>query len=136
MKYYRIFFLIVLTVLVLAACSPSPAATVLSPAPQATAGPATTVVEPTVPASATAESSSPAIVATEPAAAAPTLSDAEMEALITEKAHDKHTLDFILLQNMTAEQWSKTLDRMIGYGTKISPEEKTLIINWLVSRNK
>lgn len=128
--------LAILTFSVLAACNSSPAATVLTSVTQAITEPATAVLEPTVPTSATAESSSPAIVATEPAAAAPTLTDAEIGALIPEKAHDKHTLDFILLQNMTAEQWSKTLDRMIGYGTKISPEEKTLIINWLVSRNK
>jgi hypothetical protein len=54
-----------------------------------------------------------------------------MEALITEKAHDKHTLEFILSQNKTAEQWSATLDVMIERGAKITPEMKTLIINWL-----
>ncbi len=70
----------------------------------------------------------------EPTAAV--LTDAEMEALIAEKAHDQHTLDFILSKDMTAEEWSETLDRMIGYGAKISPEEKAMIIDWLVSRNK
>ena len=65
-----------------------------------------------------------------------TLTDAEMEALITEKIKDKHTLEFILSQDKSAEEWSETLDRMIGYGAEISPEEKTLIIDWLVSRNK
>ena len=74
-----------------------------------------------------------AVVQTEPAEA---LTDAEMEALIAEKAHDQHTLDFILSKDMTAEEWSETLDRMIGYGAKISPEEKTMIIEWLVNRNK
>ena len=64
------------------------------------------------------------------------LTDAEMEALITEKIHDKHTLEFILSQDKTAEEWSTTIDRMIQYGAKITPEEKTLIIDWLVSRNK
>ena len=62
------------------------------------------------------------------------LTDAEMEALIAEKAHDKHTLEFILSKDFTAEEWSATLDRMIGYGAKISPEEKEAIINWLVNR--
>lgn len=65
---------------------------------------------------------------------AQSLTDAEMEALIAEKAHDQHTLDFILGQDKTAEEWSETLDRMIGYGAKISPEEKILIIEWLVNR--
>ena len=62
------------------------------------------------------------------------LTDAEMEALIAEKAHDKHTLEFILSKDFTAEEWSAILDRMIGYGAKISPEEKEAIINWLVNR--
>jgi hypothetical protein len=65
-----------------------------------------------------------------------TMTDAEMEALISEKIEDEHTLEFILQQDKTAEEWSETLDRMIQYGAKISPEEKTLIIDWLVSRNK
>lgn len=67
---------------------------------------------------------------------AASLTDAQMEALITEKVHDKHSLAFILQQNKTAEEWSETIDRMIGYGAKITPEEKALIIEWLVNRNK
>jgi len=81
----------------------------------------------------TAVQEAPTTVQETPAAS---LTDAEMEALIAEKAHDQHTLEFILGQNKTAEEWSTTLDRMIQYGAKISPEEKTLIIDWLVSRNK
>ncbi len=69
-------------------------------------------------------------------APAESLTDAEMEALIAEKIEDNHTLEFILSQEKTAEEWSETLDRMIQYGAKISPEEKTLIIDWLVNRNK
>lgn len=62
------------------------------------------------------------------------LSDEEMEAFILEKADGNHELEFILSQEMTAEEWSATLDRMIGYGAKISPEEKAAIIEWLVNR--
>lgn len=64
------------------------------------------------------------------------MTDAEMEALIAEKIEDNHTLEFILEQEKTAEEWSETLDRMIQYGAQISPEEKTMIIEWLVNRNK
>ncbi len=59
----------------------------------------------------------------------------DFEALILEKIGDNHTLDFILSQDKTAEEWGTTIDRMIGYGAKISSEEKQLIIDWLVSRN-
>ena len=62
--------------------------------------------------------------------------DAEMEDLITEKLEGNHKFDFILSKSKTREEWSKTLDRMIGYGAKISPEEKEIIIDWLVSRNE
>ena len=71
-----------------------------------------------------------------PAEPQESLSDAEMEALIAEKIEDNHTLEFILEQDMTAEEWSTVLDRMIGYGADINPEEKELIIEWLVNRNK
>lgn len=64
------------------------------------------------------------------------MTDEEMKALITEKIKDKHTLEFILEQNKTAEEWSETIDRMIKYGAQITAEEKTLIIDWLVNRKK
>ncbi len=64
-----------------------------------------------------------------------TLSDAEMEALIQQKLQGSpHVLPFILGQKRTGDEWSKLLDRMIGYGAKINAQEKQLIIGWLVSR--
>lgn len=80
--------------------------------------------------------SSPAEPAVVQDAPAQEMTDAEMEALISEKIEDNHTLQFILSQEKTAEEWSETLDRMIQYGAKISSEEKTLIIDWLVNRSK
>ena len=117
MKYIRNFLLIAIIIFVFSAC-----------APKATQNPP--ALQPTV------ASSSSSTETAIPAASASTKTDAELEALITEKTHDKHTLDFILSQNKTAEQWSATLDRMIGYGAQISPEQKQLIINWLVARKK
>ena len=64
----------------------------------------------------------------------PELSDEEMEALITEKIGNHHTLSFILSKDFDAEEWSTILDRMIGYGADINPEEKEMIIEWLVNR--
>ena len=117
MKSIRNLLLIVIIIFVVSACAPK--ATQNPPAPQPTA-----------------VSSSSSTEAPTPAASASTKTDAEMEALITEKVHDKHTLDFILPQNKTAGQWSSTLDMMISLGAKITPDEKTLIINWLVARKK
>jgi hypothetical protein len=115
MKTYRYFLLIAIVILVVSACAPT--STQNPPAPQPTA-----------------VSSSSSAEASTPTAPPSTKTDAEMEALIIEKTHDKHTLDFILSQNKTAEQWSATIDIMMGNGAKITPEEKTLIINWLVGR--
>ena len=60
--------------------------------------------------------------------------DARMEALISEKIGGCHMLNFILRQSKTREEWSVTIDRMIGKGAQINEEEKDLIIDWLVSR--
>lgn len=62
------------------------------------------------------------------------LSDEEMEAFILEKADGNHELEFILSQDMSAEEWSTVLDRMIGYGAEINAYEKEAIIEWLVNR--
>ena len=44
--------------------------------------------------------------------------------------------EFVLKEKRTAEEWSEVLDRMIGYGADINEEEKTLIIEWLLERQK
>ena len=62
--------------------------------------------------------------------------DERMQALISEKIGSNHMLNFILRQNKTREEWSVTIDRMIGKGAKINAEEKELIIDYLVSRNE
>ena len=129
----RIFALLAMSlvaIFVLGACSSGGEATMAPVAPTEVVQTEPAAVVPTEPA---------AVVPTEPAAVVPTepaaaMTDVEMEALIAEKAHDQHTLDFILSKDMSAEEWSETLDRMIGYGAKISPEEKILIIDWLVNR--
>lgn len=121
-------------ILVLAACGSAPVEAepiVVQPTAvtQASDEPATqptfeaTVVQPTE-----------APVTTE-AQAGVTLTDAEMEALLTEKLKGSpHTLEFVLSQQKTREEWDKTITRMIGNGAKINAEEKQLLIDWLVSR--
>src|SRR5665811_131334 len=124
MKSIRNFLLIAIIVFVVSACAPK--ATQNPPAPQPTAvssSNSTEAATQTAPQPTAIASTSFAIVAT-PATA--TKTDAEMEALIFEKVHDKHTLDFILSQNKTAGQWSSTLDMMISLGAKVTPDEKTL----------
>jgi len=58
----------------------------------------------------------------------------DMEAMIREKVAGNHDLDRIFNAKKTREEWHVTLNRMIGYGAKISEEEKELIIDFLLSR--
>lgn len=69
-------------------------------------------------------------VETEPIVSTPV----EVEAFILEKADGNHEIEFILTQEMTAEEWSTTLDKMIGYGAEINAYEKAAIIEWSVNR--
>lgn len=62
------------------------------------------------------------------------MTDDEMIALITEKLDGNHDIDRVLNGDKTREEWVTTLDRMIDYGAQINDEEKTLIIDWLLSR--
>ena len=56
------------------------------------------------------------------------------EALILEKLQNHHSIDRVYGATHTREEWNATLDRMIGYGAKISEEEKKVIIDYLLSR--
>ena len=60
--------------------------------------------------------------------------EVDFEALIEEKVAGNHDLGRIFNADKTREEWEVTLDRMIGYGAKISEEEKALIIDYLLSR--
>lgn len=62
--------------------------------------------------------------------------DERMIALISEKIENCHMLNFVLRRSKTREEWSTTIDRMIGYGANINAEEKEQIIDWLVSRDE
>jgi hypothetical protein len=54
-------------------------------------------------------------------------------ALIIEKLQNHHDSERIYSAHKTREEWNTTLDRMIGYGAKISEEEKQIIIDYLLS---
>ena len=56
------------------------------------------------------------------------------DALVREKLENHHSIDRIYGVQHTREEWNVILDRMIGYGAKISEEEKGLLIDYLLSR--
>ena len=130
---------ILIIVLALGACT-QPAVIEDTPEPPAAVATATSA-----PATATLEPTEPEVEETveEPAPVEPTPVeeevkddyDSQMQALISDKIGGCHMLNFILRQNKTREEWSVTIDRMIGKGAKVNAEDKELIIDYLVTRN-
>jgi hypothetical protein len=60
----------------------------------------------------------------------------DVKALLVEKLAGEHTLEYVLKEKRTAEEWSVVIDRMIEYGAKINDQEKSLIIEWLLEQQK
>lgn len=120
----RLFFPVLVLILMLAGCTPAietskPAVSASQPA-----------VETLPPA---AESTQPATGSTEDPSVSATAT-IDVDALIREKLANNHSIDRVYNAQKTHEEWNTTLDRMIGYGAKITEEEKQIIIDYLLSR--
>ncbi|MBI9050225.1 MAG: hypothetical protein JEZ00_12455 [Anaerolineaceae bacterium] len=114
-----------MTILLIAACAPQ---TVDTPA---------NVEQPVE--NTTVPSEEPAPVVEEPEATATTedaavSAEIDMQAFIEGKVNGNHELGRIFNATKTREEWETTLDRMIGYGAKISEDEKQMIIDYLLSQ--
>lgn len=115
---------VVIMSMVLAACAPQPQTTPESSQPAATEMPV--VEQPAETIAPTAEMPTIQAPATE----------IDVEALIIEKVNNHHDLERIWNAKFDRVKWEATIDRMIGYGAKISPEEKQIIIDYLLSRQQ
>lgn len=115
-------------VLVMTACAPAVEETPVPLEPAATEA----VVEVAPAVEAAPETVVPPVDSA-PAEAQP--ADIDVEALIIEKLEGHHDVNWIWDANFDRAKWESTIDRMIGYGAKISPEEKQIIIDYLLSRN-
>ena len=58
----------------------------------------------------------------------------DVEALIIEKCGTCHTADRVFREDYTRQGWSNVFDDMINKGAKVSPEEKEIMIDWLLAR--
>lgn len=67
-------------------------------------------------------------------ACAPQVQEVDVKALLIEKMEDEHTLEFVLSESRTVEEWDKVIEDMINYGASISSAEKALIIDWLIEQ--
>jgi hypothetical protein len=65
-----------------------------------------------------------------------TQNDNQGEILITEKCSGCHSTERVFQANYDSEGWSNVIDRMVNKGADVNPEEKDLIIDWLVSREQ
>ena len=61
---------------------------------------------------------------------------ADLDALIRDRLQNHHAIDRVYNAHHTREEWNVTLDRMIGYGAKISDSEKQIIIDYLLCRQQ
>jgi len=55
-------------------------------------------------------------------------------ALIDERCTVCHSRERIDQAQKSPEEWAATVDRMIGYGAQLTPEERQAVIDYLTSR--
>ncbi|MFZ3071117.1 MAG: hypothetical protein WA110_08365 [Anaerolineaceae bacterium] len=61
------------------------------------------------------------------------MTDAEIEALITEQLQGHHTLEWLLQQDHTREEWVKIIDDHAARGVSFTPEQEEQVITWLLA---
>lgn len=54
--------------------------------------------------------------------------------LLHEKCLTCHTVEMIDEQSLSREAWGKVIDKMVGFGLDIAPEEKTALVAYLADR--
>jgi hypothetical protein len=59
----------------------------------------------------------------------------ETRALIIDRCSDCHSVDLVFQADYTQEEWAEVIDEMIGKGADVNPEEKAIMIDWLVSQD-
>lgn len=73
---------------------------------------------------------------TTPETVAPETEVTDTRALIVERCSDCHSADRVFNANYTTEaEWSNLIDRMIDKGAVVSPEEKELMVDYLLAQD-
>lgn len=67
--------------------------------------------------------------ASPPAAAG---NDADL-ALLQAQCSTCHTVDQVMAQNKTADEWAETIDRMVDHGMQITPEDRKRLTAFLIA---
>jgi len=130
-------FIVLMGVLVLSACganTPEPTTVVNSPSVTSPAAVTetkvaeTTVVETQA---STPTTASPEATSTQTSTLPQT--DDEWRAFITEKLQGHHSLDFLLGQNLSEQEWRDVLAKQIHADVVLTAEEETAMIQWLMA---
>jgi len=58
----------------------------------------------------------------------------EAESLIIEKCSVCHSADRVFREFYTPDEWAAVFNEMIEKGAQVSPDEQSLMIDWLVAR--
>jgi hypothetical protein len=53
--------------------------------------------------------------------------------LVQSRCFDCHSADLIIQQRLSADGWSRELDKMIGWGARVSSIEKPVIVRYLAA---
>lgn len=125
----RTLFFICMVLLVgalLASCGSSSTSATTIPA---TAIPATEIPATTLPATSISATSAPT-------AESNTGSTLDGQALMQERCTVCHSLDRVESKHQTADQWKKTVDRMISNGAQLTPQEEQVLVDYLAQTYK
>ncbi len=139
MKRYSFFLILIVLVgaLILSACStntPEPTTVIVNPTVTVPAVVTETqVAEPTAveTQASTPTTGAPEATATQTSTLPQT--DAEWRAFITEKLQGHHSLDFLLGQNLSEQEWLNVLAKGIHADVVLTAEEETAMIQWLMA---
>ena len=131
--------IVLMGVLTMTACSatiPEPTTAINSPAVTATVSETDVEIRETETTTVETQASTPTTgspEATKTQTSTLPQTDDEWRAFITEKLQGHHTLDFLLAQKLSEQEWLDVLARRSHADVVLTQEEKTAMIQWLMS---
>jgi hypothetical protein len=63
----------------------------------------------------------------------PTLPQGPGRDLVEVTCGSCHDIEMVAINGRTEERWGLTIDEMVGYGLRLSPDDRTLILRYLAT---
>lgn len=134
---FFLIFIVLVGVIILSACSAStPEPTTVIIRPSVTVPAVITETKVTETAAVETQASTPTTGSPEATATQTSTlpqADAEWRAFITEKLQGHHSLDFLLGQNLSEQEWRDILAKGMHADVILTAEEETAMIQWLMT---